>query len=360
LRTFIKYGSPLDMLYLARGSRQVRAELSWLLEGGDLSRSLALLARFCPAVEPDLFVRCVEALREDASLVQRFLLARSVRSRLRAYAVRSTYSSLAAYARLLWEYAARRLAGRRGSKVLSAGGAVIAFVGPEATGKSTLVEETRRWLKPVFPVSAIHAGKPPSTWLTAPLNFALPLARNLWPRLRTSRLEGHVAVEDDIQPLEKLSGFSGLVYAIRSVTLAWDRRQLLVRAARQAAAGEIVISDRYPSENIGAMDSPRLQAEQAVPAGRLVRWLAHLEHGLYAQIPPPDILLKLNVPVEIAKIRNRDRIKPGKESDAYLESRHRQVREWSRPGTRRIHEIDTGQPLEATIQCVREAVWEAL
>jgi hypothetical protein len=106
------------------------------------------------------------------------------------------------------------------------------------------VEETKRLLKPVFPAAAVHAGKPPSTWLTAPINVALPLARSLWPRLRTSRLEGHVAAEDDPQPTEKLTGFSGLVYAIRSVTLAWDRKQLLVRAARQAAAGEIIISDQ--------------------------------------------------------------------------------------------------------------------
>lgn len=358
LRTFIKYGSAIDTLYLARGSKEVRAELNWLMDGGDPESSLRLLERHCPAVEGVLFLQCVQALRQESSLLRRFRLARLVRSRLRPYEVRGPVASLAAYARLLWDYAARRLMQRRGSKVLASGGAVIAFVGPEATGKSTLVEDTRRWLKPVFPVAAVHAGKPPSTWLTAPINAFLPLARNLWPRLRTSRIEGHVAVEDDLAPLEKLSGFPGLVYAIRSVTLAWDRRRLLVQAARRAADGEIIISDRYPSGNVGAMDSPRLPADQS--ESRLLLRLAHLERSLYAQIPPPDVVLKLSVPVEVAKLRNRERIKAGKESDAYLESRHRQVQEWNRPGARRIYDIDTGGSLEATIQCVRETIWEAL
>ncbi|MGE5250277.1 MAG: hypothetical protein ACM3QS_08705, partial [Bacteroidota bacterium] len=64
--------------------------------------------------------------------------------------------------------------------------------------------------------------------------------------------------------------------------------------------------------------------------------------------------------VETAKMRNRERIKAGKETDAYLESRHRQMREWSRPGTRHIDDIDTEQPLDETIRCVKQAVWEAI
>jgi thymidylate kinase len=95
-------------------------------------------------------------------------------------------------------------------------------------------------------------------------------------------------------------------------------------------------------------------------AASLMRWLARMEHGLYAQIPPPDVVLKLSVSVETAKIRNRERIKAGKESDAYLESRHRQMRAWNRPGSRAIYEIDTEQPLESTLGCVRELIWEAL
>jgi thymidylate kinase len=146
------------------------------------------------------------------------------------------------------------------------------------------------------------------------------------------------------------------------VILAWERRQLLVRARRAAANGEIVICDRYPSETIGVMDSPRLceQPTQRGLAPAIFNWLAQLEQRLYKQIPPPDIVLRLNVSVETALQRNRDRFKPGKETDAYVASRHRQTREWHKFGTTYIHNIDTEQSLAETICSVKKAIWESL
>lgn len=239
---------------------------------------------------------------------------------------------------------------------------VIAFVGPEATGKSTLVSESSKWLGQVFSASTIHAGKPPSTWITAPINLFLPFIRQLWPRLRTSRIEGHVSISDQpkISPIN--SGVSGLIYAFRSVSLAWDRRHLLIRARRLAARNEFVICDRYPSETIGAMDSPRLE-EIRNPKGLtdlMVNRLARIENRLYREIPPPDIVLKLKVSVETAKRRNQERIKIGKETDEYLESRHRQSGEWNMPGTKYVYTIDTEQSLDETILSVKKAIWESL
>ena len=45
----------------------------------------------------------------------------------------------------------------------SRGGVVVAFVGSEACGKSTLLAATEHWLRPQFAVRRVHAGKPPST-----------------------------------------------------------------------------------------------------------------------------------------------------------------------------------------------------
>src|SRR5207237_10189892 len=137
---------------------------------------------------------------------------------------------------------------------------------------------------------------------------------------------------------------------------------LRLRFVRSAAHGEIAICERYPSGTIGAMDSPRLRehaGERGVIA-TLSNWLARLERRLYAQIPPPDIVLRLNVSIETAKIRNRERIKPDKESDAYLESRHGQMQKWHRSGTKYIYDIDTRHPLAETILSIKRAIWESL
>jgi thymidylate kinase len=362
LRMFVKYGSLLDLIALRRKSEHVRTEIRWLQDGGDLSESLSLLRKYCPVIDEQLFVQCIKTLDSDSSLITRMILAQQVRRRLQIYAKHTFFKRLLAYGQLLWAEAQRRLGGKQQNKVLQAGGAVIAFVGAEATGKSTLVTETRRWLGSAFAVRTVHAGKPPPTWLTAPLNLLLPLMRSKLSSLRTNRLEGHSTPAHANPSPDKNKGLASLMYALRAAILAWERRQLLVRARRAAANGEIVICDRYPSDTIGVMDSPRLceQPTQRGVAPAIFNWLARLERRLYQQIPPPDIVLRLNVSVETAQQRNRERFKPGKETDAYIASRHRQTREWRKVGTKYIYDIDTEQSLAETFLCVKKAIWKSL
>ena len=91
------------------------------------------------------------------------------------------------------------------------------------------------------------------------------------------------------------------------------------------------------------------------PASRLLD-----ERRLYAQIPPPDVALQLKVSLETAKRRNRERVKPGKEADAYVESRHRLAGGWLLAGVGSVREIDTEQPLAETMLCMKKAIWESL
>ena len=362
LRTFIKYGSLLDLLYLLGNSEEIRTELRWLQAGDDMSEALCLLRKYCPVISEQLFLKCIDTLNGNSSLAKRVMLSQHVRRRLRVYEKHTSLNRILAYVQLLWGQLQRRISGTKKNKKLYAGGAVIAFVGPEATGKSTLVSESGRWLGNEFAVKMIHAGKPPSSWFTLPVNLALPLISSLLPRLRTTCLKGHSAITNPTQFQPTGVGLPVLVYALRAVVLAWDRRQLLLKARRSVANGEIVICDRYPSETIGAMDSPRLRENPSKSGMILViyNWLARLEYRFYEQIPPPEIVLRLKVSVETAKKRNRERIKAGKEADAYVESRHRQSREWNRHGTGYICDIKTEQPLAETILSVKKIIWESL
>lgn len=356
LRMFVKYGSLLDLVSVGRKSEGLRAEVRWLQEGGDLAEALALLRKHCPVVEERLFVRCVETLDSERSLVSRMSLARQVRRRLKVYAKYTFFRRLLAYGRLLWAEGGRRLGTKQKNKVFQAGGAVIAFVGADATGKSTLVTETGRWLGEAFTVKVIHTGKPPSAWLTAPLNLALALAG----RQRIGRLKSQTASGEANPSRHNFKGVSSLAYALRAITLAWDRQQLILKSRRLAAEGEIVICDRYPSRVIGAMDSPRLAEAplQGGPVAAIYNRLARLEKRLYQRIPPPDIVLKLKVSLETAQKRNRERQE--QDGDTYLAARHGQSQAWHMPGTRYVYDIDTEQRLEETIGNVKEAIWESL
>ncbi|HLF28450.1 MAG TPA: hypothetical protein VJG32_19120 [Anaerolineae bacterium] len=360
LRMFVKYGSLLDLVALRRKSESLRAEVRWLQDGDDLTEALSLLKQHCPVIDEQLFVTCVETLNSHRPLISRMILAQQIRRRLKVYAKYAFFKRLLAYTQVLWAEVQRRLGTKQKNKVLRAGGSVIAFVGADATGKSTLVTETGRWLGDTFTVNVIHTGKPPSSWLTTPVNLVLPLVRRLTSSRREKHLESQTASSGSEPAWHEFKGLSSLPYALRAVTLAWDRQRLILKARRLAAEGEIIVCDRYPSRITGAMDSPRL-VEAPLKRGlvaTIYNRLTRLEERLYRQIPPPDIVLKLKVSLATAKRRNRDR--NAQDGDAYLEGRHRQSQEWHMPGTRYVYDIDTEQSLKETIRCVKQAIWESL
>lgn len=358
LRTFIKYGSPLDMIRLYGNAAELQDELQWLGGDDDIGKSLALLNEYCPAVSESCFLNCVEAINGNYSFLKRIILARRVRKSLRNYSKYNLAQRLDAYGRLLLAKFVRTLGGNRRNKTLSTGGAVIAFVGADATGKSTLVAETEHWLGKVFAVRKVHVGKPPTSMLTILFNIALPLVRRLLPQLRRSQVQVNNAEssQDEMKPI------SSPIYALRALSLAWDRHRLLRKVEKAKAHGEIVICDRYPSELAGAMDSPRLK-ERLDRSGlkiTLLNWLARKERELYNRMPPPDIAIKLTVSLAVAKQRNSERTKGDKDTEEFIELRHRNAREWNKTGTRHSFEINTDKPLQETILNTKKAIWGSL
>jgi thymidylate kinase len=95
-----------------------------------------------------------------------------------------------------------------------------------------------------------------------------------------------------------------------------------------------------------------------VPA--LYKLLARLEDRIYSRIPPPNIVLKLRIPLEKAKIRNRERIKADKEDDSYLEFRHQQCAEWRMADAKYVFDVDTDRPLSETVLSVKKLIWSVL
>jgi thymidylate kinase len=255
---------------------------------------------------------------------------------------------------------AKRLSKQKGSTILLSGGTVIAIVGADATGKSTTVSETSRWLRQNFVIHTIHTGKPPATLLTIPINVLLALHRRLKSRSTAAEKSDQDFSTNQVTLRSGAKGLNSFIYAIRAVSLAWDRAALLRKARRACANGEMVLCDRYPTHTTGLMDSPRL-IEDPSPQGWLAssyNRLARIERELYRQIPPPDIVIKLWVSIETAKKRNAAR-EIG-DDETYLHNRHQQAREWFMPGTRCIEEVDTEPPLEETLRTIKQAIWSAL
>lgn len=361
IRTYIKFGSPLDLAFVWKKTEKIKAELAWLNNGSDLSKSVQLLNKHCPVIDEGLFTRCIETLNGNYPLYRKILLSQKVRNRIRNYSKYTWSERAVSYFHLLISQIRRKLGPKKKSKVLQNGGTVIALVGADGTGKSTLTSEINRWLGEHLASRKMHAGKPPASLLTAPLNLAMWFGHRILILIRNRK-------SGDGGPARKKSSYSNndslasLMYAVRAVALAWDRRKITLKGWRSAARGEIVIFDRYPSITRGAMDSPRLQEHEKSSGwiSSLYNTAARLERRLYDQIPPPDVIIRLHVPVEIAKERNRSRGTEGEEPDEYIEARHAHPIEWHRSDTERIFDVSTDQPLSKTIKEIKEIVWKTV
>ena len=355
LRMMLKHTSLIELFMLSRDWKNVKPEILWLLEDDPVDESLRLLTHWLPPVDADLFSECVQSIKSQASLFHRIALGLRLRSSLRIYARHSSLSAWWNGIKTFLLMGIRSIIRSERGMSPQSGGAVIAIVGPEATGKSTLLSEMRSWLSEHFAVTQIHAGKPKSTLFTFLPNLLVPALRFLLPGFRSSRIETERASEEHVQSSTKVFP---IISAFRSVLLAYDRRALLARAFAKSSNGAIVLCDRYPSLSPGSPDGPQLSLfpipEDKYP---IQAKLSRIEKKIYEEIPPPDLVVLLTVPIEVAILRNRNR---GKfEPEDFVRLRHAQSSSLEFEKSN-VFKINTDQPLDKTILDVKKAIWNVL
>ena len=350
LRIALKHVSPIEILMANLHYRKVSSELAWLGEAANLNEAEALCTAWFPSVEPALFRRLLDAIEADGAVARRIVLGWRVAWRLRG--LRRLIPVLGAISRL-WRLLSLIIGRFRRHRdlALQTGGMIVAIVGPKATGKSTIGHELAARLSRHLDVSRIHAGKPPATALTLVPRLFVPVARSLLPKERPGEYE---------KPERRREKRYSLLYVLRMTLVAYDRRKLLRRALRTATAGGIVISDRYPSERVGAIDSSCFDEEALAKCGSpLKRWLMNRERALYKALPKPDLVVRLVAPMDTAIQRDAQRLKPGGPDSEAVQRRWELEVQADFSGTPVIR-VDTNRPLDETIRTVVRAVWAAL
>ena len=226
------------------------------------------------------------------------------------------------------------------------GGCVVAVVGVDGSGKTTVVAAIRAWLGSEIDVIPIYfgtgAGRP--SLLLRPLKLMVPLIR----RIPTMKPKGasHGKVSD--RP-------PGWLYSILmmgwATIVAREKRNKLLAARRGADRGLVVITDRYPQDEIvGFNDGPLLTRLSTVP-----NWLRRFEAASYALTHrlPPDLVIKLDVLTETAAKREPD-MDPTLISQRIADLRRLAFADAS------IRRVDAEQPLAEVIQAVQREIWRLL
>jgi thymidylate kinase len=333
-----------DALLARRGkvSAGARAELDFLGAHVDEDVLYRLLEEHLPFVDRRTFMDCRRALAAGAGRWFGIRAGRRLVADLKPCARRSRAADVGLK---VWRRAAgivSRIAGRPAPrKQLRAGGAVIAIVGADGAGKSTLVQTLSDWLGKNFGVRRMHLGRPAPSLATVVVTF-LVRAKTAWLIL-ARRAAGRGHPSSPPKPRASLA-----------VALARDRYLASRTARRIATNGGLVVCDRFPVPQLTLMDAPRI--ERSFPAGDsrpLTRRMAALERRYYAAMPAADVLIVLRVDPETAVAR-----KPEEPPD-FVRARWREIWDvdWESAGA---HVVDAGRSPEEVLSEVKSLVWAEL
>ncbi|MDD5454552.1 MAG: hypothetical protein PHW62_03540, partial [Candidatus Ratteibacteria bacterium] len=348
IRMILKHGVFAENILIHRKYENVTKELQWLCGENTQTEALKLLENWLPSIGQKFFIDCINALKSKSQYLKRITLSHRMQVYLKNYSRYPLWkaSIIANYVFLSQLY--RRHILKQRNKLLSCKGFIIAFIGPDASGKSTLAGETKEWLGQNFSVYLFHIGKPTPTLLTIIPNIVLKAVKKFLPKRKKNNIE-------TLKLKNKKNGLVLFIHVLRNLLLAFDRFHLLKKTQQLAQKGNIVICDRYPTSQTGAMDSPRLAPADFNNVPLVIKKLIDMENKIYIKILPPDLAISLKVPLELAIDRNLSR--KNKEIESYLRTRHNQWKSQLHV-YKNVHEIHTNNSFHETLLKVKKTVWE--
>lgn len=341
-RVMLKYTKINEFLLVRKENKRNKKEIEFLLQDIDRNKLDDFLSIYFKEISSDELFKCIEVIKNGSSL-NKYFMALKIKRKLSKYNRFTSFQELYKnFFQLIYRVFNKFVLKEK--KSLHNGGLLITIVGLDATGKSTVTNDLRVWLKRNFTTSLIHFGKPKSSLFTYPLNFIIKIMRK---KLKNSSLKSSK---------KTTSKPKSLLYIIRQVILAYDRYNLIKKYWKKTSNGEIIICDRYKSENFEVMDSKRLLPE--VYSG-IKQKLALFENNLYNNLPKPDILIQLVVPVEVAVVRNNERVKLDKEDEDFLRQRYKDNDGLNYDAKFQLV-INTDDDYDEIIKTIKKEIWNQI
>ena len=155
---------------------------------------------------------------------------------------------------------------------LEPAGVIVALIGPDGVGKSTQTARLAATFRRNFRCASVYLGSNDGDWM----RFRTAL-RGRISRARTRTTANPPA--GNRQKRQKRSGLHVLGSAVWRLVIAMQRYAAMRKAVRLAAAGAIVITDRWPQTlRRGFLDGPSVAPP---PEMRLAHLLSRIEHRIY-------------------------------------------------------------------------------
>jgi hypothetical protein len=308
--------------------------------------------RAAELLNEDLAEMIADALYGEQAFERQRRLRRGIQKHLAAY---RTYNAVEARLRsagraILWVAGSMNkyflYVPRPWSRRAPGGGCVAAVLGVDGSGKTTIVAAILAWLGAEVDVIPIYfgSGEGRPSLLLLPLKLMAPLVTPLLRAKPKGASHGKIS-----------SRAPGPLYSVLltvwATVLAVEKRSKLLAARRGANRGLVILTDRYPqNEIIEFNDGPLLPRLTRAPL-----WLRRFEAGAYALARrlPPDLVIKLKVTPETAARRE-----PNMDPTA-IRMRIADAERLTFSGARVVC-VNAEQPLAEVIRAVKREIWRLL
>lgn len=337
----------------------IQDEIAWLLNQTTPAEARAALEeRRCPVPGPvvsQLLATVSQSPRAGYTLL---LLRTRLRRAIRPFRRRSTLRATLVY----WQATQRRRRLRRRSLQVrmtpSAGGLMIALVGADGSGKSTVAGALAEWLSWKLDVRVNYLG----TNVPSPLGDRLYLAfRGL--RRAQRALGNNLGQESRI--VRWIGSMRDTTLALHYLVIGHDRARRYRHGRSDAQEGRVVIFDRFPLEFLSsqrrhrALDGPRIWRTSGESTGPVRRALAGAEERIYKRFGLPDTLIVLDVSPEVSVDRKPDH------SLEIVREKSRAAVELAaiaemRLGAVRVCKVDANRPLAQVMLEIKRKLWDVI
>lgn len=190
------------------------------------------------------------------------------------------------------------------SKIFSKTGLIVAISGVDGSGKTSMLNEICKVLGQFITINKHHLGRPQGRFLEL-----------IW------RLFGNISensiIPQDTETLKPTSIKRSITGAILSLLRLFRSRAIF----KKARHGRLMLIDRWPTNEIGKMDGPRIVLGKN--SGVLQKLCKKVESWAYFKMPKADICYIFKVPIEVAVERNKLRIKNNKETEEMILARYK-------------------------------------
>lgn len=232
-------------------------------------------------------------------------------------------------------------------------GLIIAVLGADGSGKSTVAAEVTRELSRKVAVMRIYmgSGKGSSSILRWPLIAVSQCTGRMQGKQegQTGRQSGGQQ-ERPVRSVRKLLG--GVFHVVWAMVLAGEKRTKLKHAWQARRKGILVVCDRFPQADIGGYNDGPLLGHLAQSRLPFLRLLGDWERSSYVRAAkhPPDLVLRLLGPVAVLAHR-RPEMDP-----ARIHRKQEGIRAVRFPRSTSVIDLDVGRPLEEVVARAMSAI----